>query len=611
MIYKMVPFYLPVLFITRMLQMAIPFIGIIMSARIIDQLTRQEDIKEIMNTVIWMTVSIFFLTILSTLLNFVRGIGAMLVSDYKNRDISDKAIDMDYDILERKTTMDLLAKAEEGVEAMGSLGGYSEVAISLITRLISIVAAILSLSGLFVSVQSSSLGMELSQYTSWQEMIVRFIDSNLSSTLLFLAVGISVWLNSRFERKIGKIQYDASMEKIDSSRVYWFSYNLIFNYVAGKDIRLFRTDRLIEQQVVESRAKIEKVERATLRKVIPIQGKTALCRYGFFFIAYLFMGLKAIYGVITVGQLTQYIGMILLLQDHINGLFSSVTRLVTHNTYLKNYVKYREIPNQKYEGSIPVEQKLACDYTLEFRKVSFHYPNNEKIILKDVSFKLKSGKKLAIVGQNGAGKTTFIKLLCRLYDPTEGSILLNGIDIREYDYKDYLNLFSVVFQDFKIFSFSVAENVASSHVYDEDRVWNSLEKAGLKERVMELPKGIHTKLLKDQQDDGEEGIEISGGERQKIALARALYREASIVILDEPTSALDPLAEQDIYERFNDMVQDKTAIFISHRMSSCKFCDEIIVFDNGEIVEAGNHQELLLNQGLYSKLWNAQAQYYQ
>ncbi|MDD6795823.1 MAG: ABC transporter ATP-binding protein, partial [Clostridiaceae bacterium] len=205
-------------------------------------------------------------------------------------------------------------------------------------------------------------------------------------------------------------------------------------------------------------------------------------------------------------------------------------------------------------------------------------------------------------------KTTFIKLLCRLYDPTEGEILLNGINIKKYNYKEYLSLFSVVFQDFKLFSFSLSQNVASSVDYDEELVIDSLNKSGFSEKLEKLDKGIDTPLYKDFD---EEGVEISGGEAQKIAIARALYRNAPFVILDEPTAALDPISEFEIYSRFKDLVGDKTAVYISHRLSSCRFCDDIAVFEDGRIIQRGNHDELLKNKdGKYYELWNAQAQYY-
>ncbi|QAA33135.1 ABC transporter ATP-binding protein [Clostridium manihotivorum] len=229
-------------------------------------------------------------------------------------------------------------------------------------------------------------------------------------------------------------------------------------------------------------------------------------------------------------------------------------------------------------------------------------------MLKNLSIKLNIGEKLAIVGMNGSGKTTFIKLLSRLYEPNEGQILLNGIDIRKYDYEEYTRLFSIVFQDFRLFSFSLGQNVAASVEYDEDYAKEVLYEVGFEHRLKNMPKGLSTALYKNFEEDG---VEISGGEAQKIALARALYRNAPIIILDEPTSALDPIAEFEIYSKFNEIVGSKTTFYISHRLSSCRFCDEIAVFDNGQIVQKGSHEELLKNQqGLYYSLWHAQAKYY-
>ena len=245
---------------------------------------------------------------------------------------------------------------------------------------------------------------------------------------------------------------------------------------------------------------------------------------------------------------------------------------------------------------------------MEFRDVSFRYPGTEAYALRHVNVKFKIGEKLAVVGRNGSGKTTFIKLMCRLYDPTEGEILLNGVNIKKYDYDEYMRIFSVVFQDFKLFSFSLGENVAAGMDCNDNRVEETLKQAGFGQRLAAMPEGIRTALY---QDFDQNGVEISGGEAQKIALARALYKNAPFVILDEPTAALDPVAEYDIYTRFNEMVGDKTAIYISHRLSSCRFCDTIAVFENGQIVQCGSHEKLVSDKnGAYYALWNAQAQYY-
>ena len=212
------------------------------------------------------------------------------------------------------------------------------------------------------------------------------------------------------------------------------------------------------------------------------------------------------------------------------------------------------------------------------------------------------------MGENGSGKTTFFKLLCRLYDPQEGQILLNGIDIRKYNYRDYMDVFSIVFQDFQLLSQPLGANVAGASEYDSERVTQALTDAGFGDRLAELSDGLDTMLYKDF---GENGVEVSGGEAQKIAIARALYKDAPFIILDEPTASLDPIAEAEIYSKFNDISGDKTAIYISHRLSSCKFCDEIAVFHEGAVIQQGTHAELVADEtGKYHELWNAQAQYY-
>ena len=261
-----------------------------------------------------------------------------------------------------------------------------------------------------------------------------------------------------------------------------------------------------------------------------------------------------------------------------------------------------------YQGSLTTEKRSDRRYDVEFKDVSFRYPGSDIWALRHVNIRFKVGRRLAIVGENGSGKTTFIKLLCRLYDPQEGQILLNGIDVRKYRYDDYMRIFSVVFQDFQLICQPLGNNVAGSMVYDHTRAKRALIDAGFGDRLATMEKGLDTVLYKNLSDDG---VEVSGGEAQKIAIARALYKDAPFIILDEPTAALDPIAEAEIYSKFDEIAGDKTAIYISHRLSSCKFCDEIAVFHEGEIIQQGSHAELLADWGgKYYALWNAQAQYY-
>ena len=228
-------------------------------------------------------------------------------------------------------------------------------------------------------------------------------------------------------------------------------------------------------------------------------------------------------------------------------------------------------------------------------------------VIKDLNLEFDIGERMALVGKNGSGKSTFIKLLCRLYDVTEGCIKVNGIDIRKYDYREYCNLFSVVFQDFVIFAIPVGENIAASAQVDKEKALDALDRAGVGERVRELPEGLAVCVGKDFD---EAGVIFSGGEKQKMAIARAIYKDAPFVIMDEPTAALDPQAECEVFAGFDKMVGSKTALYISHRLASCRFCQDILVFDAGKVVQRGSHEELERQEGLYKELWEAQAQYY-
>ena len=323
---------------------------------------------------------------------------------------------------------------------------------------------------------------------------------------------------------------------------------------------------------------------------------------------YLFTCLKALGGAFDVGSCTQYIGAATAMVANVFALTDMVGVLKTNTSYLEKTFAFLDIPNTMYQGSLTTEKRSDRRYDVEFKDVSFRYPGSDIWALRHVNMRFKVGRRLAIVGENGSGKTTFIKLLCRLYDPQEGQILLNGIDVRKYRYDDYMRIFSVVFQDFQLICQPLGNNVAGSMVYDHTRAKRALIDAGFGDRLATMEKGLDTVLYKNLSDDG---VEVSGGEAQKIAIARALYKDAPFIILDEPTAALDPIAEAEIYSKFDEIAGDKTAIYISHRLSSCKFCDEIAVFHEGEIIQQGSHAELLADRGgKYYALWNAQAQYY-
>ena len=321
--------------------------------------------------------------------------------------------------------------------------------------------------------------------------------------------------------------------------------------------------------------------------------------------AYIYVCLKALGGAFGVGSIVQYVSALIALSGGLSTLIKALGDLKNNTAFLRTVFEFLDIPNKMTQGDLSVPTK---EYEFEFRNVSYRYPNQEEYALRNVSMTFRAGQRLAVVGTNGSGKTTFIKLLCRLYDPTEGVILLNETDIRKYDHQAYMKLFSVVFQDFRLLSFGLGQNVAGSMNVDIHSAEQCLRDAGFGTRLDKLPQGLSTTLYKDFDA---QGIDISGGEGQKIALARALYKDAPFVILDEPTAALDPVAEFEVYDSMNQMTREKSTLFISHRLSSCRFCDDIAVFHEGKLIQRGSHDVLVRDRsGMYYRLWQAQAQYY-
>ena len=400
---------------------------------------------------------------------------------------------------------------------------------------------------------------------------------------------------------------------------------MFYEYKNGKDFRLYRMEKLLLTYLRQFFDGIRERTSRFLSDSSKLDACILAAEGTLLFLAYLFVGVRALSGSISVAEVLKYVSTLTLFSQACKSLMNRYGELERILFSLQNYSRYLELGNEQSKGMLPVDalnraeeeggpaegkqdgaKKAFRGLTLEFKDVSFSYPDSSEKILSHFSLKLDLQGKLALVGKNGAGKSTFIKLLCRLYDPTQGQILINGVDIRSYDRGEYMKLFSVVFQDFKLYAFGLGANVAAQEDYDEDKVWSALEDAGIRERAEQFPQGLETLLY----NWFEGGVEISGGEEQKIAIARALYKDAPIVILDEPTSALDPISEYEIYKKFDLLVKDRAAIYISHRMSSCRFCDQILVFEHGRVTQKGSHEELMKEKGLYEELWNAQAQYY-
>ena len=292
----------------------------------------------------------------------------------------------------------------------------------------------------------------------------------------------------------------------------------------------------------------------------------------------------------------------------VTGILSEFATLHKECLDLSVIQEYIHLPEQfRFQGGVPIPK--AERYELKLENVTFRYPGTEKDIIRDMNLTLRPGEKIAVVGLNGAGKTTLVKLLCGFYDPDKGRVLLNGTDIREFNRQEYYGLFSAVFQEMSILDLTVAEHVAqTAENIDRDKVWECLKKAGLTEKVRGLPLGLDTHVGKIA---FLEGVEFSGGELQRLVLARALYKDGPLLVLDEPTAALDPIAENDIYMKYNEMTKNKTSLFISHRLASTRFCDRILFLQDGVIAEEGTHESLLALNGEYAKLFHVQARYYQ
>ncbi len=428
------------------------------------------------------------------------------------------------------------------------------------------------------------------------------------SPWLLLYLVASVVVTYVLNLKAKKYEYAKKDEVAALQRRHDYLYDTMSDFSYGKDIRLFQLQKWLRQKLVainEKQVALFKNIQHQYLLVLLLDAVLIMIREG---LIYGYLMLQVIANLITIGNFSMYATTVANFSTLLKTMMDDFAFIRLQNLYIQDYRDYltKAILTTNNQVVIP----RSRDYEIEFVNVSFKYPKSDRYIFENLNLKIEGGQRLAIVGINGAGKTTLIKLLTRLYEPTSGHILLNGQDISTFNLNDYHQLFSVVFQEIKVMGFSVAENVsATTHeAIDEARVHRVLKQAGLEEKIQSLTDGIKTPLLKVLDD---EGVELSGGQNQKLALARALYKQGDIVVLDEPTAALDALAEYETYQNFNQMIGQKTAIYVSHRLSSTRFCDVIAYFENGEIVEYGTHESLLALEGHYANMFNVQSQYYQ
>ena len=505
--------------------------------------------------------------------------------------ITAKALELEFEKFEKTETMDAIRRTNVSSMGSGNVGDQLIVIHTLITSLLSVLYALFFLLRLFLLSDSSRNN---------------FFTSSFSMLALLLLCGVQLALSSRINRKSTQKKIELNQGNDHSNSVANYLANATLEERRADDIRIGHFDHFLDTQFGKAMEHFLPMYLDFARFSAITDGKNALLSLLSNFAAYLVIGARALYGVLPIGDVLLYAGSVTRAMSDLQTFLATGSEFDYINSYLSTYEDFIAQPSMAYDGTLPIEKRDDGQYEFAFHDVSFSYPGTDLPVLEHVTLSFAVGEKTALVGRNGAGKTTLIKLLCRLYEPTSGYITLNGIDIRKYSYKEYTQAFSVVFQDFHLFSLPLDENIAAGTEIDEAALQSSLAKVGLTDRVQQLPQGVRTRLY----NNNGSGVDLSGGEAQRTAIARALYKDAPFVILDEPTAALDPIAEAEIYKQFSQMTAGKTAVYISHRMSSCKFCDRIIVLDHGRIAEDGTHDTLLANHGIYANLYETQAQYY-
>ncbi|MGV1054973.1 ABC transporter ATP-binding protein [Clostridium perfringens] len=553
-----------------------PFIGIFLPKFLIDELLGQRRIE-----IILMTLIGFFL--LSSVVNYSI---AWLRCAYSPRVTK---IRTDYITMISDKIMKMDFKNTEDPEVLNKIKSVMNAVMSNNTGVEGVYHTLLGLFG------------RLTAFVGYIS-IVLFLSPWI---LLFLI--INVLISYALTMRVKKYEYSQKEKAADKDRRTFYVFDTMYDFAYGKDIRIYDLKNILIDKFKKFRGERIDISNDVQEKQLKVKIVDVILLVIREFVVYGYLIYNVLFTGMSIGDFTMYFSTINGFGDWMKGILDDLANIKAQNMYLDDMREFLEIKSEDKEKTrdIPIDSS----YEIEFKNVSFKYPKTDKYIYKNLSLKIKKGQRLAIVGINGAGKTTFVKLLCRLYEPTSGEILINGVNIQSFSKEEYYKILSVVFQEVKTFAFTVAENVSLENLEEVDRekVLHCIEKAGVGDKINSLQKGIDTSLLKIL--DGE-GVELSGGENQKLALARALYKNGKIVILDEPTSALDAVAEYNIYKGFDELIGDKTAIYISHRLASTKFCDVIAFFENGEIVEYGTHEELLKKNGKYSDMFNIQAQYY-
>lgn len=556
---------------------AVPLCDTIIPKFIIDELTGDKNVSTLC---LWISLMIAINIIgnfgIDTLNGKIMKIKGSLFTKFQTI-MAEKLAKSDYINLESPTFLDARAKAEQFIYANGH--GFG-VVLDNFFKIIGETITVLGIAGIIL----------------------------LLSPIIFIGfVGILI-ITGLIDSKVEEQYIKWDLEKATIERRSSFFLDLIGNADYGKDIRLYGLQKWIVDIIHNHLLSAEAFYARQISLSVKKEHLSTGIRIFFKAVSYVYLAHRVLIKTIGIGDFTMYIAALLSFSSSVKALSNSIVQIRQFSGYYDALIIYMNAPQKMHEGkAIPVD---LDHQVIEFHNVSFTYPGQEKPTIRNISFRINRGEKLSIVGENGAGKSTLIKLLCRLYDTTDGKITLDGIDIKDIDYDQYMGLISAVFQDYKLFPCSIEENITFTQTQDckEKAIQHIVEKVGLSNTVSRYPKGNRTYVHKLFEEDG---IEPSGGEGQKIAIARAIYKNGDIMILDEPTAALDPRAESQIYQNFASITENKTTIFISHRLASCSFCDRIMFLEDGEIVEYGTHEELMKLNGKYKELYELQAKYYQ
>ena len=561
-------------FLYQIVNSMIPVVGALMPKFVIDELMGAKRINVLVWYVVGFALYAFISNAFSNFLFWDEFSHRIKVSSGSLLELYRNLANADYERLEDPAFLEMKIKASKFLFCADHGYGY------LLTKAASIIGQVFTLAGL-VAILSTM---------------------NIWFVVLFSVLAV---LCSVIDGRATKKAMELMMKAHKVERMYSYFNNLFQGTQWAKEIRLHR----LQEWLLGTYRKNDEFGNGCYKQANDCYIKSGVGRGFLSFLqqcaAYAFLIAKVLAGKMGVGSFAMCIGAVTAFGEALRQIIQSLNEIKVYDLYYDNLDEYMNMPARLREGKrLPVESKEHC---IEFRNVSFRYAGSEVWALRNVNITIEKGQKLSLVGENGSGKTTFIKLLCRLYDPTEGTILMDGVDIRDMDYDRYLDQFSTVFQDFSLFDFSLRENLAFDGRAEDERIMEVIRQVGLEERVNTLPNGLYTHVGRTFD---EQGFEPSGGEAQKIALARALIKDAPVVILDEPTAAMDARAEYELYRSFNELTLGKTAVYISHRMSSSRFCDKVAVLENGCLSEYGTHEELMALGGQYAALYAMQAQYY-